>query len=351
MRPPRRGAILKRRTYIRNVEAGELFEDFLVAAVASIVLIRVYLHLAGYPSIGGTRFHIAHMLPGGALMLVALLLLLGYLGAGIRHVAAVVGGVGFGTFIDELGKFITRDNDYFFEPTAALVYLVFILTWLVFHAARRRPLTPEEAVANALETTLEAVRHDLDRGERARALELLRSAPKDDPVAQALAEALRRIEAVPPRPSPFTRVKGRVEALYGGLARRRWFTGAVFAFFIGHSLLTLLKSVPVVGTPSSLTFFGWGDLVSSAIPGVLVLAGVWHLPRSRLRAYRWFQRAVLFTLFVTQFFAFYHQQFVAAAGLLWNLALFATLRYAIHREERQGALLAGDPGAGADRLE
>lgn len=336
---------MTRRTYIRNIEAGELFEDFLVAAVASIVLIRVYLHVAGYPSIGGARFHIAHMLPGGVLMLIALLLLLGYLGAGVRHVAAVLGGVGFGTFIDELGKFITRDNDYFFEPTAALVYLVFILTWLAFHAARRRPLSPEEAVANALEMTLEAVRHDLDRGERARALELLRRAPKDDPVAQALAEALRRIEAVPPRKSPFTRVKDRVEAAYGWLVRRRWFTPAVVAFFIGHAVLTLLKSVVTIGLPPSLGFFEWGDVVSSTIPGVLVLAGIWQLPRSRLAAYRWFQRAVLFTLFVTQFFAFYHQQFVAAAGLLWNLVIFATLRYAMHREERHARLLAGDSSA------
>ena len=331
---------MRRRTYVRNVEAGELFEDFLVAAVASIVLIRVYLHLAGYPSLGGARFHIAHMLPGGILMLVALLLLLGYLGAGVRHVAAILGGVGFGTFIDELGKFITRDNDYFFEPTAALVYLVFILTWLAFHAARRRPLTAEEAVANALEMTLEAVRHDLDRGERARALELLRHAPKDDPVAQALAEALRRIEAVPPRKSPFTRVKGQVEAAYGWLVRRRWFTGAVVAFFSGHAVLTLLKSIVTIGLPPSLGFFEWGDVVSSTIPGLLVLAGVFHLPRSRLAAYRWFQRAVLFILFVTQFFAFYHQQFVAAAGLLWNLVIFATLRYAIHREKRQGTVPA-----------
>lgn len=332
---------MRRRTYIRNVEAGELLEDFLISAVASVVLIRVFLHLAGYPSLGGARFHIAHMLPGGVLMLVALLLLLGYLGAGVRHVAALLGGIGFGTFIDELGKFVTRDNDYFFEPTAALVYLVFILTWLGFRAARGRPLASEEAVANALEMMLEAVRHDLDRGERARALELLRRAPADDPVARALADLLRRIEAVPPRPSPFTRVKERVGMWYGRLVRWPWFTRAVVAFFIGHSVLTVLKSAITVRVPPSLSFFEWGDFVSSVTPGVLVLVGVVQLPRSRVRAYRWFQRAVLFAIFVTQFFAFYHQQFVAAAGLLWNLVIFATLRYAIHREERQAMLSAG----------
>ena len=51
-------------------------------------------------------------------MVLAIGILLIFLGRGARRPAALIGGVGFGFFIDELGKFITEDNDYFFKPAA-----------------------------------------------------------------------------------------------------------------------------------------------------------------------------------------------------------------------------------------
>ena len=64
-----------RRGLVRNSAAGELLELFLVAAVASVLAIRAFLAATGYPQLGGDGLHIAHMLWGGGLMLVALLLL------------------------------------------------------------------------------------------------------------------------------------------------------------------------------------------------------------------------------------------------------------------------------------
>ena len=55
-------------------------------------------------------------------MVVALVILLGLVSPAARQVAAVVGGVGLGLFIDELGEFVTADNNYFFKPTAAIIY-------------------------------------------------------------------------------------------------------------------------------------------------------------------------------------------------------------------------------------
>src|SRR6188508_1839525 len=104
-----------RHSFIRNLEGPDLFLAFLVSAVGAILVIRTYLHLSGYPQIGGGGLHIAHMLWGGLLMLVALVLLLGFLNQRAQWAGAILGGIGWGTFLDELGKFITRDNNYFFQ--------------------------------------------------------------------------------------------------------------------------------------------------------------------------------------------------------------------------------------------
>jgi hypothetical protein len=104
---------------VRNIDGGSYLEAFLVSAVAAILVIRLYLELTGYPQIGGGGIHVAHVLWGGLLMLIAQVMLLAFLGKHVKRAAAVIGGIGFGAFIDELGKFLTSDNDYFFRPTAS----------------------------------------------------------------------------------------------------------------------------------------------------------------------------------------------------------------------------------------
>ena len=59
--------------FVRNLQAGQLRETFLVSAVASFLGVRFFLNLTGFPRLGGGGLHIAHMLWGGGLMLTALL--------------------------------------------------------------------------------------------------------------------------------------------------------------------------------------------------------------------------------------------------------------------------------------
>src|SRR5918997_584022 len=141
------------------------------------------------------------MLWGGLLMLAALLILLAYLGRSSRRVAAFVGGIGFGTFIDEVGKFVTHDNDYFFRPAVALIYVTFVLTYLALRSVRRREATQPELLVNALQEIEQAALRDLQPEERDRALRYLARADARDPLVAGLHDLLQRAELRPAPPA------------------------------------------------------------------------------------------------------------------------------------------------------
>jgi hypothetical protein len=373
---------------MRHIDADEFFENFLISAVAAIVSIRVFLHVAGYPTVGGESLHVAHMLWGGVLMLVALLLLLGFLGKTYRSAASVIGGVGWGTFIDELGKFLTHDNNYFFEPTFALIYVTFVVMYVAWERLHRQKLSREDALANALELMLEAVRKDMDVEERRRALALLDETDPDDPVARSLRRALAQVEIAPsPTPGLMWRLRHSARGFYQWLVGRRWFATALITFFILHSVNAVVQATRMIGqltgslllygaallvagvllrpnqSPDAerrglpaaaavvilallaglylargvlpeLTLFQWAEVLASIVPALFVLVGVLRLRRSRLGGYRTFKTAVLILIFVTQFFAFYHQQLLAMFGMFGNIVIWLALRTMIQQEER-----------------
>jgi len=111
----------------------------IVSFAVAVVGTRWYLGATGYPQIGGGELHVAHMLWGGALLLVAAILPLVLASERALTVAAVLAGAGTGLFIDEVGKFITASNDYFYPLAAPLIYGLLLVLVLLFLLVRRRP--------------------------------------------------------------------------------------------------------------------------------------------------------------------------------------------------------------------
>jgi len=331
---------------VRSLEGQNLLEIFFVTAVASVLGIRFFLALTGYPKLSPGNLHIAHVLFGGILMMLALVITLGYINKSAYYVAAVLGGFGFGAFIDELGKFITGDNNYFYRPTAALIYIIFVLIYLGIEAFMHNPrLSEQERLINALELAKEMVLGDLDHRERKRALELLKGCSPKDPVAKALRELLYATDAVPvPRPDIYTAIKYRARRLYRKLVQKGWFVKAVIAFFLLQSFLALGLDAFLLyvrlegrlhaqGTFLALPHSDLAGLVSATIAAAFAVAGIMKIRSSRLEAYKLFKNAVLVQIFLVQVFLFYKAQFLAVIGLAGNICVLLVLYYMIRQEK------------------
>src|ERR687884_1588523 len=119
-------------------ESAELYLMVtLVSFAGAVILIRLFLELTGYPQVGNSELHIAHVLWGGLLLFVAALLPLIFANRWVYKAGALLAGVGVGLFIDEVGKFITQNNNYFYPAAAPIIYAFFLLTVLVYLQVRR----------------------------------------------------------------------------------------------------------------------------------------------------------------------------------------------------------------------
>jgi pimeloyl-ACP methyl ester carboxylesterase len=340
------------RHLVRAADA-DLLDTFLVSAVATVVVIRVFLEATGYPQLGGGGLHIAHVLWGGLGMLVAIVLLLLYLTSTTRLIAAVVGGAGFGAFVDELGKFVTSDHDYFFKPTAAILYALFVVMFLATREIRRfRALSPEESLVNAVELAEKLAMDVLTADDRDRALQLLARADQAHPLVAPLRATFL---AADPAPMSFARLKWIGSAggrTYAAIVSSRWFrwvlagifilTGVGFVLSVTAILAVLVASMlGIADAESARIEIETGNTIASVIQGiaslaagVLIVRGVFLLRRSRGRAYRAFELAILVDLLLAQPFTFLDVGFGAAVDVFIDLALLATLRYLQAQERR-----------------
>lgn len=349
-----RGKVIRLpRLTARSVEIGELLDTFLVCGVTMILVIRLQLYLTNYPQLGGHGLHIAHVLWGGLLMMIAIVIAVSFITRTARQVAAVVGGLGFGFFIDELGKFITEDVNYFYKPTAALIYIIFVAMWLSFRALQRhRGFSQLEYLANAIEFVKEAALRDLDESERRRALQLLDAADQADPMVAPLREVLHRADSAPARePVALERAIFRLRDRYRRAVQRPRFRVVIALVFCGLAAASLVEVVTLAastGDRQHLSFIELASIASSLVSGAFAGLGVFRLrDRDRLEAYRMFERSVLVSIFVTQVFAFAKSEFSAVFGLGVYLLLWTTLRYAIGLERKDAASGPAAPPAEA----
>jgi hypothetical protein len=332
--------MISRDLFIRNLEADAYRENFLVSAVVSIFFIRVFLKLTHYPHLGRGDFHVAHMLFGGFFMMMAIFILLSFFSKRSATLASILGGIGFGTFIDELGKFITSDNDYFFQPTIALIYIIFVLLYLISKfIPHYQAVSKKEYLVNAIELIKESAVNDYDMEEEKRAISYLRHCDPKDPIVVLLSKVISSMEATPAQVGIYTRFRVFLRSWYYKVARSGFVLNAIIVYLAVETLRTFFESASFFMTRPVLPFREWGQLYSSVLAGCFVLIGLAALRFSKYEAFRFFRISMLITILMTDFFVFMRSQWYGLIGLIINIFMLLVINYAMYREKNKAKQL------------
>jgi hypothetical protein len=164
--PPKRN-FLKLWNLVERENAVRYMMISLLSFVATVSVVRSFLVFTGYPQIGSGTLHIAHVLWGGLILYIAAILPLIYLNRRLHTIGAILSGVGIGLFIDEVGKFITRQYDYFFPAAAPIMYIFFLLVVILVIMIRRpEAVDGRSELVRALEIVREQLYRPLEQAER-----------------------------------------------------------------------------------------------------------------------------------------------------------------------------------------
>jgi len=340
----------------RSYVLGPQLDTFLVCAASGVIVNRVFLIVTGYPQIGGRQpgaIHISHAIYGPFAMMIAVALTISFLNPAVRWFLAIVGGLGFGWFVDELGKFVSNAG-YLYRPALALIYVTFVLMFLGFRALASHAYTADDAVVNAIESLKSAALGSLDDAQRQQALLRFDAAAPSGAFAARVRALLDEAPSWPPRPpSRIRQLRTSVRARYVAWSHRRSFVVVIDVFFLVFatsslgSVIGLSLDGPGIRRPSERV-----ATAAASVAGILVVVGMWKLRRSRQAAFGWFDRALLVHILVVQVYLFHDQQFAAVIGLAVDLAVWAMLRSAMAVEEQReraerGSGQAPVPAAGA----
>ncbi len=354
--PPPDNNLKTLRSPVRREQAPQYLLLTLIAFAASITLTRLFLQLTGYPKLGVGSLHIAHVLWGGLLLFLASLLPLILVNRWALTVSAVLAGAGAGLFLDEVGKFITSTNDYFYPPAAPIVYIFFLLTVWVYIRFKRPPARdPRASFYRVLEGLEEVLDQDLDDEERsdlAARLHVINGQERDPGLVHLAGALLKFLDSesvilTPRRPSLLRRIQTRFEEIESRHLSRnelRITLAGGLAALGGIQVAGLIRLIAALPTPgklgailtgwileshvSSLTAVYWYSArlaLEAAVGLVLILSGVLLILKKKKEGVSLGVIGLMLSIVAVNPLVFYFDQFStilpAAIHFLWLLLL------------------------------
>jgi hypothetical protein len=344
---------------VKRHQAEQTLFIFLICFALSVTLTRLFLELTGYPQLGNSELHIAHVLWGGLLLFVSVLVLIIFANPWVYPLGALLGGAGVGLFIDEVGKFITQSNDYFYPFAAPIIYAFFLLTVLLYLRINQfQKRTTRSELYKAFELLAEVLDRDLDSAEQSDLLEHLQYAWKnaDTPDLERLAKTLLDFSSdgtphlTPLQDGFWIRVGKQLKILeerWFSRNRLRWFLIlgllilGVFSFYDLYLLLISPESITyldrvginllqagLIRGPQGLVWFTLRTALLGAIGGLLVVSALLLILRWERAALTIGYFGILLELTGANLLEFYFDQFsTILLAIIQLILLIGVLRY------------------------
>ncbi|MCL4384142.1 hypothetical protein M1116_01700 [Patescibacteria group bacterium] len=333
---------------VKREDASEKILLVMTSALSSMLVTRMLLEITNDPQLGRGPWHLAHALWGGAAMFVGGLLPLLYHGEKVRRMGAIIFGLGTGLFIDEVGKFVTKDNNYFFQPAILIIYGFFIMLFLLYRYLEKvNPRDPKTLLYQTLSQLEDVAENDLELKEKEKLIKRLQIvSSRTSGEVKFFSDHLRKLITA----LPVQKEASHPSFLHYAYRKLRWFSYykifkqkvVLYLLFVlaaaniltnftstyqlllwrhdGNSLATFFEEEVVF--PRFDSYMVGGKMVVEGLASVLFLMGIfWVLNKKIKRGLLFFQSGLLVNIFLVALFNFYFQQFSAVVGLSINIAI------------------------------
>nr|MBP9817445.1 hypothetical protein [Candidatus Shapirobacteria bacterium] len=239
---------------------------------------------------------------------------------------AVLFGVGFGLFIDEIGKYLTRDNYYWFRPAFIFIYVSFVLIFLFYkYLDRQTKKTDKEVFYSILRNLEEVGENDLEVSEKREMLikltELKLTGNKNERTsAMAMERMIKEIRAKSDRKvnNRWQMAKGWLQPMVGKVVSKKLVQISLWLYAIYYSV-TRIVDMYLWLTMENKNFDMMAlKIIFETVVAILFLLGArWWWSQKRLRALRLFRYGLYVNILLVSVFKFYFEQI----GAIYDVVL------------------------------
>lgn len=334
---------------VKRLHASESVLNLMIWAICSLLGMRLFLQLTNNFSLGRGNWHIAHVLWGGLFMFLGSSVMLIFYSKLSRKVGAVLTGIGWGLFIDEIGKYITRDNNYWFRPAIILIYISFIILFFVYRILEKKRINSLQTLWYELLETLEEIADDdLEISEKKSLLRQINQLEKISSTSNSLIllSSLKKYVSTlhaknDHQEFDLPRFLAKVlKTTYSRLFKKKIILYSLSIYSFWYIIDKFLDAIRVVLNPHRLatiqTYYSHYDFFSKVdvymvtikfvveiIVAIFYLTGlIYWLKKKILRGIRFYQWGLLINIFIGSFFKFYFEQFSGVFGLILALIVW-----------------------------